>query len=242
MEERIQKIISQAGIASRRKAEDLIRAGLVTVNGKTASLGMKADPLTDHIKVKNKLLTRTNEPVYIAFHKPPGCLTTRSDPEGRSTIMKYLKAVKTPFYPVGRLDYNSEGLIILTNDGDFTQAILHPRSKIDKTYHVKVTGILNDDEIEKLRTGIKLREGVTAPALVKKLKKFESNSWLELTIHEGKNRQVRRMFERLGHTVKKLRRVRIGPIKLGRLPVGHYRNLTEEEIHSILANKQGSKK
>jgi 23S rRNA pseudouridine2605 synthase len=241
MEQRIQKILSQAGVASRRKAEALIREGFVTINGKAAVPGMKADPFKDHIKVKNKLVITHQVAVYMAFHKPRGCLTTLSDPKGRTTIMSYLKSLKSGIYPVGRLDYNSEGIILLTNDGDFAQTILHPKNKIEKTYHVKVTGVLDEEELEKLGSGIKLEDGMTKPALVKKLEKLKSNSWLEITIYEGKNRQIRRMFEHLGHTVKRLIRVSIGPVKLGTLPAGRYRNLTEREMNSLYTYIQRDK-
>jgi len=233
MEERLQKVLAKCGIASRRHAEEMISEGLVTVNGTLAVLGMKADLYRDHIKVRGKLIRTVETKVYLIFNKPEKCLTTMSDSEGRTTVKDFMKAVKAKVFPVGRLDYNSEGLLILTNDGDVANAILHPGRKIPKTYLVKADGFLEDRDIERLEKGIKLEDGMTAPAKVKKLKYTKANSWLEITIHEGRQRQVRRMMERVGHSVIKLKRIRVNGISLGRLETGAYRFMTPEEVKRL---------
>jgi 23S rRNA pseudouridine2605 synthase len=233
MEKRLQKILSEMGIASRRRAEDFILEGRVTVNGRVAVLGMKADPLKDHIKVDGRLITKPEPKVYMAFNKPRNVVTTLYDPEGRPTVKDFLKGIKYRVFPVGRLDYDSEGLLLLTNDGDFAHAVLHPSKKISKTYLIKVKGIPENSKVEKLRTGVKLDDGMTAPANVKKIRMLENNAWLEITIHEGRNRQVRRMFEKIGHPVIKLKRIRIDGITAGKLTAGGYRYLTPEEVSKI---------
>jgi len=233
MEKRLQKILSDMGIASRRKAEELIIEGRITVNGRIATIGMKADPVKDHIKVDGKLLIRSEPKVYIMLNKPKNVVTTLYDPEGRPTIKDFLKGVKYRVFPVGRLDYDSEGLLLLTNDGDFAHAVLHPSKKISKTYLVKVKGVLDEEEISKLRTGVKLGDGMTAPAQVTRVTRTENNSWLKMTIHEGKKRQIRRMFEKMRHPVLKLKRIKINGIELGELKPGIYRYLAFEEIYKI---------
>jgi 23S rRNA pseudouridine2605 synthase len=233
MKYRLQKILSEMGIASRRKAEEFILEERVTVNGQIATLGMKADPGQDHIKIDGKLVLRPEPKVYIMLHKPKNVVTTLHDPEGRPTVRDFLKGIRYRIYPVGRLDYDSEGLLLLTNDGDFTHAIIHPSKKIPKTYLVKVKGVLEEEELQKLRTGIKLEDGVTAPARVKRIRKAESNSWIEITIHQGKRRQIRRMLQQVGHPVLKLIRIRINGLDLGDLEPGGYRYLTLEEILKI---------
>jgi 23S rRNA pseudouridine2605 synthase len=233
MEKRLQKILSEMGITSRRKAEDLIFEGRVTVNGRIATIGTKADPVKDHIKVDGKLLIRPEPKVYIMFNKPKNVVTSLHDPEGRPTVKDFLKGVKYRVFPVGRLDYDSEGLLLLTNDGDFAHAVLHPSKKISKTYLVKVKGILEENEIEKLRAGVKLVEMLTAPAKVKRIRKTENNSWLEMTIYEGKKRQIRRMLEKTGHDVLKLKRISVDGLELGKLEPGTFRYLTPEERDKI---------
>ncbi len=233
MQERIQKIMANMGIASRRKAEEMIAEGRVFVNGRTAELGMKADPERDFIKVDGKRLVNPEPKVYFAFHKPREVVSTLEDPEGRKTVKEFFKKVKWRVYPVGRLDYHSEGLLLVTNDGEFANLVLHPSKKISKTYEVKVEGVLAEEEMEKLRTGIRLEEGVTRPAKVKPLRKTQANSWVEITIQEGKKRQIRRMMDRVGHSVIKLKRTSIGGIKLGVLPPGQYRPLEIAEIEHI---------
>lgn len=233
MEQRLQKILAEMGIASRRKAEELIIEGRVTVNGQIASIGMKADPNRDHIKLDRKLLTKPEKKVYLVFNKPRGVVTSLYDPEGRPTIKDFLKEIKSRVFPVGRLDYNSEGMLLITNDGDFAHAVLHPSKKILKTYLVKVKGILREEEIEKLRTGVKLGYGMTAPAKVRRIRKGDVNSWLEMTIYEGKKRQIRRILENVGHPVLKLKRIRIDGLEIGELEPGTYRYLSAEEISKI---------
>lgn len=236
MEERLHKILAGLGLVSRRKAEELILEGRVTVNGKIAAIGLKADASRDHIKVNGKLVTGTSRnlrKVYLMFNKPKGVVTTLSDPEGRPAVKDYLKGIKYRVFPVGRLDFDSEGLLLLTNDGDFTNAVLHPSKKIPKTYLVKVKGIIEDEKIEKLRRGVKLDDGATMPAKVRKGRNSENNSWIEITIYEGKKRQIRRMLEKVGHPVLKLKRISIDGIKLGNLKPGEIRHLTAEELEHM---------
>jgi 23S rRNA pseudouridine2605 synthase len=233
MEKRLQKILSEMGIASRRKAEELIAEGMITVNGRIATIGMKADPAKDHIKVGGKLLIKPEPKVYLIFNKPKQVVTSLRDPEGRLTVKDFLRGIKYKIFPVGRLDYDSEGLLLLTNDGDFAHAVLHPSGKIQKTYLVKVKGTPEDAGVERLRRGVKLEDGVTAPAKIKKMRLTENNSWFEMTIHEGRKRQIRRMFETIGHPVLKLKRTRINGIELGDLKSGGYRYLTPEEMSKM---------
>src|SRR5512139_114040 len=233
MEERLQKILARMGVASRRKAEDLIREGKVTVNGRPAVIGMSADLSRDHIKVEGKLLTRAEPKVYFLFNKPRAVVTSMTDPEGRTTVKDFFREVRYRVFPVGRLDYDSEGLLVITNDGDLAQSLLHPSKGIPKTYMVKVRGILTDRELERLRRGIRLPEGMTAPAKVKTLREAEHNSWVEITITEGRNRQVRRMLEAIGHPVVRLRRVAIDGLLLGDLKPGTYRPMRPDEVERI---------
>lgn len=237
MEKRLQKILSELGISSRRKAEELISEGRVTVNGRTAAIGMKADPEADYIKVDGRLVAgpskKSTRKVYLMFHKPRAIMTTLSDPEGRPTVKDFLGDVKERVFPVGRLDYDSEGLLLLTNDGDLAHAVLHPSGKIPKTYLVKVKDIMDEKSLEKLRRGVLLEDGLTMPAKVRKIRESEQNSWVEMTIHEGKSRQVRRMLERVGHPVLRLRRISINGLRLGNLKPGEMRHLTPEEIQLL---------
>jgi 23S rRNA pseudouridine2605 synthase len=233
MEERIQKILSRCGIASRRKAEEMILHGEVTVNGRPAVPGMKADIEKDHIKVRGKLVRVAGQKVYLMFHKPAQCITSLYDPKNRKTIKDFLKGVKSRVFPVGRLDYHSEGLVLLTNDGELANSLLHPKHKVPKTYRVKVDGILEDRDVSRLERGVKLEEGMTAPVKIKKIKKTERNSWIEIIMYEGKKRQIRRMLERVGYSVIKLRRIRVNGLLLGTLPPGKYRYLTKEEIKML---------
>jgi 23S rRNA pseudouridine2605 synthase len=235
--ERLQKIISAAGVASRRKAEELITSGFVQVNGQTVTeLGAKADAGKDHIRVNGKLIKFSGHHVYILLNKPKGYVTTLSDPEGRPTIVDLLQGVKQRVYPVGRLDYASEGLLLLTNDGELANALTKAASHVPKTYLVKVSGQPSDAAIEQLRAGIELpdRKGIhsrTAPAGIQLVHKSE-NPWYEVTLIEGRNRQVRAMFEQTGHHVEKLKRVRYGPFTLDVHP-GKHRNLSPEEVEQL---------
>ncbi len=229
MEQRLQKIIAEMGIASRRKAEEIILEGRVTVNGRIATIGMKADPTKDYIKVDGKLIVGNEKKVYLIFNKPRGVITSLDDPRGRPTVKDFLKGIKQRVFPVGRLDYDSEGMLLLTNDGDLAHAVLHPSKKISKTYLVKVKGFIEEEELNKLRTGIRIDRGVTAPAKVRWLRNTRNNSWIEMMIYEGKKRQIRRMFERLGHPVIRLVRTRINGIEMRGISPGTYRHLTADE-------------
>ncbi|MBI4746584.1 MAG: rRNA pseudouridine synthase [Deltaproteobacteria bacterium] len=234
MLERIQKIMAQGGIASRREAERLILDGRVTLNGKVVEeLGTKADIEKDYIKVNGKLITRPEPKTYVILFKPRGYVTTSKDPEGRPTVMELLEKVKVRVFPVGRLDYDTEGLILCTNDGDLAHRFQHPSHEIPKTYLVKVDGVPTPDAISKLRNGIKLKDGMTAPARVKIVRKAEANSWLEVIIHEGRNRQIKRMFEAIGRSVIKLKREGLAFLTLGDLKPGEFRHLTAEEIRKL---------
>jgi 23S rRNA pseudouridine2605 synthase len=233
MQERLQKLIAQAGIASRRAAETLITDGEVTVNGAiVTALGTKADPEKDHIKVRGKLINagiknRTN--LYILLNKPKGYLSSAADPEGRKLVTDLVKG-RGKLHPVGRLDYNTEGLIILTNDGEFTNFVASSRT-IPKVYDVKVKGLPNANAINKLRRGLRLEDGFkTAPAEIRELKSTDKNGWYEVTLYEGHNQQIRKMFDAVGHSVVKLKRIAIGPISDPFLAVGENRPLTAEEV------------
>ena len=234
MEERLQKLIAQAGIASRRKAEQMISSGEVTVNGEIITeLGTKANPETDHIKVSGKLinpLLEKRENVYFLLNKPKGYLSSAADPEGRKLVIDLVPPSFGKVHPVGRLDYNTEGLIILTNDGEFTNFVASSK-KIPKVYDVKVKGLPNENSISKLRRGILLEDGFkTAPADIKELNSTKKNGWYEVTLYEGHNQQIRKMFDAIGHSVVKLRRISIGHISDKQLPVGAYRQLIPQEI------------
>ncbi|MDP9053877.1 MAG: rRNA pseudouridine synthase [Acidobacteriota bacterium] len=234
MEERLQKIISSAGIASRRKAEVLITEGRVSVNGHiVAELGSKADPESDHIKVDGKLIRQPEHLLYIALYKPDSVVSTASDPEGRMTVMDFLRGVKGRVYPVGRLDYHSEGLILLTNDGEFANLITAAKSHVSKTYLVKSKGQLSEEAEEQFRTGIPISGRRTAPAGLRLLRRGD-NPWYEVKLIEGRNQQIRIMFKHLGHLVEKLRRVRIGAVELGSLKPGEFRHLAPEEVRKLI--------
>lgn len=233
MLERLNKLIARAGIASRRGADELIAAGEVSVNGVVVTdLGRKADPETDHIKVGGKLINPkigSHSKAYILLNKPKGYLSSAADPEGRPLVVDLVKGYGK-LHPVGRLDFNTEGLIILTNDGDFTNLVASSKL-IPKVYEVKVKGLPNANAINKLRRGVRLDDGFkTAPAEIRELKSTENNGWYEVTLFEGHNQQIRKMFDSVGHSVVKLRRTAIGHIDYDRLPVGAYRELDAEEI------------
>lgn len=234
MEVRLQKLIAGTGLASRRKSEELITSGRVTINGSVVKeLGTKVNPDRDHVKVDGKHLRAAQPYVYLILNKPKNVMSTLDDPEGRPTVKDLLHGVTVRVFPVGRLDFDSEGLMLLTNHGDLAQALLHPRYHIPKTYLIKVKGVLDDAKIEALERGVKLEDGFTAPAKVTKVSKAESNSWLEVTIHEGRKHQVKRMIEAVGHSVIKLTRIRMGPLLLGDLAPREYRFLTDREANRL---------
>jgi 23S rRNA pseudouridine2605 synthase len=262
MEVRLQKVLAAAGIASRRKAEELIAQGRVTVNGQIVSEpGSKADPERDSIKVDGKLLRGPQRHTYLLLNKPKGYVTTVSDPEGRPTVMSLLHGISERIYPVGRLDYSSEGLLLLTNDGELANKLTRASSHVPKTYLVKISGRASEEGIAKLRHGIRigsrphpaqtqdgrshrrrqhspLQAVHTAPAQIRLVKEAE-NPWYEVTLIEGRNRQIRRMFEEIGHHVEKIKRVRYGPLALDVEP-GQFRELTAREVES-LRRYEGSK-
>jgi 23S rRNA pseudouridine2605 synthase len=242
-EERLQKILSVAGVASRRQAEKIMLEGRVTVNGAVITeLGSKADFDRDHIKVDGRLLKPPKHQIYIVLHKPNNTVTTVHDPEGRATVMDLLHRVKERVYPVGRLDYHSEGLLLLTNDGDLANAIMSAATHLEKTYVVKVTGALSTDQEEKFRTGVPLNGRRTLPAGLKLLSRAE-NPWYEVKLTEGRNNQIRMMFKHFGKLVEKLKRVRIDPIELGTLKPGEFRYLDEDDVAKLRrAIQRGSHK
>ena len=250
MQERLQKLIAAAGVASRRHAEELITAGQVTVNGKVVKeLGTKADPDKDHIKVNGKLINpqlQAREKVYVLLNKPKGYLSSVSDPEGRPLVTELLPRSLGRLYPVGRLDFNTEGLLLLTNDGDFTNFITSAKNRVEKVYEVKVKGVPSDEAIQRLRRGVKLDDGTrTAPAKIAKLHETATNAWYEVLLHQGRNQQVRRMFELIGHSVLKLRRVRIGFLTDENLKPGYWRSLSPSEVGRLMrarAKSQDKKK
>ncbi len=242
--ERLQKVIARAGIASRRRAEEMISNGLVTVNGKVVTeLGTRADPEVDHVKVSGKLITRAEKPRYILLYKPRQVMTTVEDPQGRPTVIELLKGVKERVFPVGRLDFASEGLILLTNDGELAFKVSHPTNGSVKTYHVKVRGVPSDRLIEKLSRGITLDGKRTMPCVIKRLRttgrgEDEGNSWFEVLLREGRTQQIRKMYQAIGHPVVKLRRVAIGPVSDSRLEAGQWRDLTPREVRMLATGDQ----
>lgn len=236
MQERLQKLIAQAGIASRRAAEQMILNGDVTVNGKVVTeLGTKADAEKDHIKVRGRLINtklRSREKVYVLLNKPRGFLSSAADPEGRKLVTDLVKG-HGKLHPVGRLDYNTEGLIILTNDGEFTNRVASSRA-IAKVYEVKVKGLPNRNAINKLRRGILLDDGFrTSPCEIRELKPTDKNGWYEVTLLEGHNQQIRKMFDAVGHSVVKLRRTKIGSVVDANLKTGQSRKLTLDEVKNL---------
>jgi 23S rRNA pseudouridine2605 synthase len=229
--ERLQKVLAHAGVASRRAAERLILDGRVTVNGAIVQeLGTKVDPDRDAIKLDGKRIAAPpSRATWLALHKPRGVVTTLDDPEGRPSIRDFLGGLRVRVYPVGRLDYASEGLLLLTDDGALARDLMHPSSGVPKAYAAKVRGMPPPEVLSRLRRGIPLDGKRTGPATVRVTKPGD-NAWIEITISEGKNRQVRRMLQAVGHPVQRLRRIRYGGIDLGRLPVGTMRALTDVEV------------
>jgi 23S rRNA pseudouridine2605 synthase len=250
-QERLQKIIAHAGFASRREAEAMIREGRVTVNGRVVDeLGSKADPVHDHIKVDGKLITRPETHRYILLYKPKEVMTTVEDPQGRKTVIDLVKGVRERIYPVGRLDFHSEGLILLTNDGDLAFKVSHPKHGSVKTYHVKVRGVPTERIVEKLERGITIDNKRTLPCEIARMKttgratgkgEDEGNSWYEVRLREGRTQQIRKMFQAVGHPVSKLRRVAIGPIADPKLAAGDWRELSPKEVKMLETMQEPAK-
>jgi len=242
MQHRLQKLIAAAGIASRRHAEELISSGKVSLNGKVVTeLGTKADPDKDHIKVNGKLINpqiKNQEKIHILLNKPRGYLSSLSDPEGRPLVTELLPRSIGKVHPVGRLDFNTEGLLILSNDGELTNYVTSARNRVDKVYEAKVKGVPTEAAIARLRRGVTLEDGTrTAPAKIKLLHQTETNSWFEVLLHQGRNQQVRRMFELIGNSVIRLRRVRIGSLTDDGLKPGYWRFLTAAEVKRLMRRK-----
>jgi len=235
MLERLQKIISAAGITSRRASEELILNGEVTVNGVVVTeLGSKADSSCDVITVNGKRLHVGEKRVYILLNKPTGYITALKDSKGRQLVTDLLDDVPERVYPVGRLDYNTEGLLLLTNDGEWANRLMHPRHEVEKEYHVRVRGKVVDQQLKRMADGVELEDGKTAPAVVKLVKDGEQNDWISVTIHEGRNRQVRRMCEAVSLSVVRLKRIRYGALSIGVLRTGQFRYLTESEARELV--------
>ncbi|WP_437738039.1 pseudouridine synthase [Sorangium sp. So ce1335] len=233
MEERLQKIIARAGVASRRAAEELILAGRVRVNGRVVTeLGLKADRQKDRIEVDGKRLV-SEVPVYVALHKPRNVVSTLRDPEGRPTVADYVRGMGARLYPVGRLDFATSGILLMTNDGDFANALLHPRGGVPKTYVLKVQGVMSEDDLTPWREGIRLEDGVTLPAEARLLRHEGDKTWLEVTLREGRNQQIRRMGEATGWPVMRLARTTFAGVTSERLRPGEWRALTVDELLHI---------
>ncbi|WP_274655272.1 pseudouridine synthase [Paenibacillus humicola] len=235
--ERLQKILAGAGVASRRKCEELILSGQVQVNGETVTtLGAKADPGTDVITVRGKRIQGERK-LYLMLNKPKGVITSAKDPQGRKIVSDFLPGIKERVYPVGRLDYDTEGLLLLTNDGEFANLLTHPSHHVPKTYLATVKGVPHGSALEKLQKGIKLEDGMTAPAEVEyhDVDPDKKQATISITIYEGRNRQVRRMFDAISHPVVRLKRIKFGDLNLQQLQRGKYRHLTEQEIRDLLA-------
>lgn len=240
---RIQKILAACGVASRRKAEELILAGRVTVNGRTAKLGDSASADKDVIAVDGERVTSSGQKYYIALHKPRGFVTTMSDERDRRCVAMLVEDIGERVYPVGRLDKDSEGLLLMTNDGEFANMISHPKRHVAKTYRVTVRPGINEEQLFRIATGIEIDGKQTAPAKVRVLEQQQGRVVLEIVLYEGRNREIRKMCEALGLEVARLKRTAIGPVRLGMLQQGKYRELTKEEIRGLMAEakKSGAK-
>jgi len=230
MQQRLQKIIAAAGYCSRRRAEELISAGRVRVDDRVAQLGDQADPEHSQVLIDNKPLRTAEEPTYLLLNKPLGVVTTLSDPDGRRTITDLVGDIPVRLFPVGRLDINTSGLLLMTNDGDLANRLAHPSHQVDKRYLVKVRGALTAASQRKLVEGVLLDDGMTAPARLEKVRQRGGHTWFELCLHEGRNRQVRRMCEALGYQVSRLVRIGYAFLTLGDLAPGQKRMLTKQEV------------
>ena len=239
---RLQKMLADCGVASRRKSEELIRQGRVKVNGRVAAIGDKVDPVNDKVYVSGRRVTGTARPAlrYIMLNKPRGVTTTMSDEKGRKCVADLIKDIPERVYPVGRLDRDSEGMLLLTNDGDFANHIMHPKKHVNKVYRVTVRPNITDDQVNKLESGVMLDGRRTAPAQVRVVSREEGRAVLEVVIREGRNRQIRRMCETVGLEVARLKRTAIGSVKLGGLKSGMYRDLTEIEVRKLSADPNPS--
>lgn len=230
---RLQKYLAECGVASRRKSEELIAAGKVKVNGVTALIGDKVSPKHDKVTVSGKKVVSVKKNVYIMLNKPRGFITTMNDEHDRKCIAELVKDINTRVYPVGRLDRESEGLLIMTNDGEFTNALTHPSKHVSKTYRVTIRPTITKEQATEFRNGIEIDGRMTAPADLRVLETQENRTVVEVTIYEGRNRQIRKMFEALGIEVARLKRTKVGNLKLGMLKQGAYRHLTEDEVSSL---------
>jgi pseudouridine synthase len=230
---RLQKFLADAGVASRREGERLIQAGRVEVNGRTTTtLGVRVDPERDQVRVDGRPVRPVGRKVYYLLNKPKGVITSASDPEGRPTVVELLQGVRERIFPVGRLDWGSEGLLILTNDGDLAYRLTRPANHVAKVYRVKVKGAVDESVLKSLRRGMVLDGRRTLPSRVERIS-GQTNSWLEVTLYEGRRNQIRRMFDRLGHRVQKLKRIAIGPLRDRALKPGEWRRLTTDEIRCL---------
>lgn len=239
--ERLQKILAAAGVASRRKCEELILQGKVEVNGQAVTtLGTKADPANDLITVNGKPIA-TEKKIYMMFNKPKGVITSANDPQGRKVVTDFLAGVRERVYPVGRLDYDTEGLLLLTNDGEFANLLTHPKHHVPKTYLATVKGVPHGTQLDRLKEGIMLEDGMTSPAEVEyqDVDPDKNEATIRITIYEGRNRQVRRMFEAISHPIVRLKRIKFGELSLQNLKRGRYRLLTAQEVNEL---KQAAKK
>lgn len=235
MEERLQKIISRYGHVSRRAAEAMIAEGRVSVNGEVISqMGVKADPQQDAIRLDGKLIAAEQTPVYILLYKPTGYVTTLSDPENRPVVTDLVKSEGERLFPVGRLDYDSEGLLLMTNDGTFAQRVQHPRYGVPKRYRVRIAGHLTNEELQRLKKGVRFEDGFFQPRDLHIEKHNDKSQWISLSISEGKNRLIRKGFAALRHDVERLVRIAIGDIQLGELKRGMHRHLTKKEVEALL--------
>lgn len=235
MKSRLQKLLAQAGAASRRKAEELILQGRVTVNGRPAKLGDSADPQKDQIALDGQRLRLEGEKLYLALHKPRGFVTTMEDERGRRCVAHLVADVPGRVYPVGRLDKDSEGLLIMTNDGAFANAIAHPKSHVAKTYRVTLRPGVNEEHLVQISTGILIDGKMTAPAKARVLEQQQGRAVVEIVLYEGRNREIRKMCEALGLEVARLKRTAVGPVRLAMLPQGRWRELSKEEVKALLA-------
>jgi 23S rRNA pseudouridine2605 synthase len=233
VEERLQKVLARAGFGSRRRCEDLIREGAVQIDGRTVTeLGTKVDPAAQKIRCQGRTV-HTPRMLYFLLHKPKGAISTMQDERGRGTVMEFFREVRERIFPVGRLDRESEGMLIFTNDGAFANFLTHPRYRVPRTYHAVLRGKLDEAVRAKIEAGVWLSEGKTGPASVRVKKLLTDETVLEITIREGLNREIRRIFAKFGLKVRKLKRIQIGSVSLGGLPAGTYRALTEEEVRDL---------